>query len=56
MVWNYSENGDKGVTIGAKAIYSDIASWIGAIDTIFPSVDVICKDLKIGKERFKKHK
>ena len=47
---------DKDLTVEAKAIYSYIASYAGASDTAYPSVDLICYDLSIGKERFQKHK
>lgn len=43
---------DKDLTVEAKAIYSYIASYAGASDTAYPSADLICYDLSIGKERF----
>lgn len=47
---------DRDLTVEAKAIYSYIAACIGAGDMRLPSVDVICEDLNIGKDRFQKHK
>lgn len=47
---------DRNLTVEAKAIYAYFAECIGAGDTIFPSVDEICKDLSMGKDRFRKHK
>lgn len=47
---------DPDLTIEAKAIYSYIASYAGAGHTAFPSVDLICHDLNIGKDRFRKHR
>ncbi|MDE1549923.1 DnaD domain protein [Jeotgalibaca caeni] len=47
---------DPDLTIEAKAIYSYIASYAGAGNTAFPSVDLICHDLNIGKDRFRKHR
>lgn len=47
---------DQDLTIEAKAIYAYIASYAGRGNVAFPSVDLICYDLKIGKERFQKHK
>lgn len=47
---------DKDLTIEAKAIYAYIASYAGAGKTAYPSVDLICSDLNIGKGRFQKHR
>ncbi|PTQ83951.1 helix-turn-helix protein [Trichococcus patagoniensis] len=47
---------DRELTIEAKAIYAYFAACIGAGDTYFPTVEDICKDLKMGMERFQKHK
>lgn len=47
---------DPDMTIEAKAIYSYLSSYAGNGNVAFPSVDLICSDLKIGKERFQKHK
>lgn len=47
---------DKDLTIEAKAIYAYIASYAGAGKTAYPSVDLICSDLNIGKESFQKHR
>lgn len=47
---------DRNLTVEAKAIYSYIAACIGAGDTRLPSVPVICKDLNMGDDRFRKHK
>jgi hypothetical protein len=47
---------DKQLTVEAKAIYSYIASFAGNGNTAYPSVDLICDELQIGKDRFQKHK
>lgn len=47
---------DKDLTIEAKAIYAYIASYAGAGKKAYPSVDLICSDLNIGKDRFQKHR
>lgn len=47
---------DLDLTIEAKAIYAYIASYAGAGSTAYPSVELICHDLRIGKDRFQKHK
>ena len=47
---------DKQLTVEAKAIYSYIASFAGTGNTAYPSVDLICDELQIGKDRFQKHK
>ena len=47
---------DRELTVEAKAIYGYFAACIGAGDTLFPTVEDICKDLNLGMERFQKHK
>lgn len=47
---------DRNLTVEAKAIYSYIAACIGAGDARLPSVAVICEDLNMGEDRFRKHK
>ena len=47
---------DRNLTVEAKAIYAYIAACIGAGDERFPSVAVICEDLNMGRDRFRKHK
>lgn len=47
---------DRDLTPEAKAIYSYIATYAGAGDTAYPSVDLICYDMNMGKDRFQKHK
>ena len=47
---------DRNLTVEAKAIYCYIAACIGAGDERLPSVAVICEDLNMGRDRFRKHK
>lgn len=47
---------DRDLTPEAKAIYCYIATYAGAGDTAYPSVDLICYDMNMGKDRFQKHK
>lgn len=47
---------DLDLTIEAKAIYAYIAAHGGTGNSVYPSVDLICQDLRIGKDRFQKHK
>ena len=47
---------DRDLTPEAKAIYAYISSYAGAGDTAYPSVDLICYDMNMGKDRFQKHK
>ena len=47
---------DPHLSIEAKGIYCYIAACTGSGETDFPSVDLICSDLKIGKDRFRKYK
>lgn len=47
---------DKSLSIEAKGIYAYIASYAGAGTTAFPSVDLICGDLNISENRFRKNK
>ena len=47
---------DPHLSIEAKGIYCYIAACTGSGETDFPSVDLICSDLKISNQRFRKHK
>ncbi|MGB9343524.1 helix-turn-helix domain-containing protein [Trichococcus sp.] len=47
---------DRDLTPEAKAIYAYISTYAGAGDTAYPSVDLICYDMNMGKDRFQKHK
>ena len=47
---------NRDLTPEAKAIYAYIATYAGAGDTAYPSVDLICYDMNMGKDRFQKHK
>lgn len=44
------------LSIEAKAIYSYLSSYAGGKDTAFPSVDLICHELNISENRFRKYK
>lgn len=47
---------DKNLTIEAKAIYAYLASYAGAGMSAFPSVDLICHDLSVTRQRYTKHR
>ncbi|CZQ98307.1 Hypothetical protein Tpal_2247 [Trichococcus palustris] len=47
---------DRHLSIEAKGIYCYIAACTGSGETDFPSVELICSDLKISNQRFRKHK
>lgn len=47
---------DKNLSIEAKAIYAYISSYCGSGVTAFPSVDLMCHDLGISRNRFNKHR
>lgn len=47
---------DKNLSIEAKAIYAYISSYSGSGVTAFPSVDLMCHDLGISRNRFNKHR
>lgn len=47
---------DKDLTIDAKAIYAFMASFAGAGNTSFPSVNLITDMLGISRQRFNKHR
>jgi hypothetical protein len=46
---------DKSLSIEAKAIYAYFCSYTGSGDVSFPSVQRICTDLCIGRNRFYQH-
>lgn len=47
---------DKNLTPEAKAIYSYMCSFAGAGKTAFPSVELMCGELCMTRERFYKHR
>ena len=47
---------DPDLTVEAKAIYAYISSYSGGGSTAFPSVSLMCHDLKMGENRFYKHR
>ncbi|EAC2918966.1 MULTISPECIES: helix-turn-helix domain-containing protein [Listeria] len=47
---------DKDLSIEAKSIYSYLASFAGAGNTAFPSVELIIAELNISRDRFYKHR
>ncbi len=47
---------DKNLTPEAKAIYSYMCSFAGAGKTAFPSVELMCAELCMTRERFYKHR
>ena len=47
---------DRDLAPEAKVIYAYISTYAGAGDTAYPSVDLICYDMNMGKDRFQKHK
>lgn len=47
---------DTRLSIEAKAIYSYISSYAGAGMVAFPSVELICHDLNISKNRYLSHR
>lgn len=46
---------DKGISIGAKALYSYLASIAGANGTCYPTRDLITEELNISKDTFTKY-
>ncbi|RLY87765.1 DnaD domain protein [Staphylococcus hominis] len=44
------------LSIEAKAIYSYLSSYAGSNDIAFPSVSLICHELNISENRFRKYK
>lgn len=46
---------DKRLTPEAKAIYAYLCSFAGSGLSCFPSVDLMCKELRMSEERFGKH-
>ena len=46
---------DKRLTPEAKAIYAYLCSFAGSGLSCFPSIDLMCKDLRMSEERFGKH-
>lgn len=47
---------DKNLTPEAKAIYSYMCSFAGAGKTAFPSIELMCSELCMTRERFYKHR
>ncbi|MCC0654241.1 DnaD domain protein [Clostridioides sp. ES-S-0001-03] len=47
---------DRWLTVGARMLYSYLASFTGASGTCFPSRDLICYELDISKDTFTKYK
>ena len=47
---------DKDLSIEAKAIYSYLSSYTGAGHIAYPSVSLMCGELKISEARFYKHR
>lgn len=47
---------DTNVDIEAKALYSYLSSYAGSNETAFPSVSLICHELKISEKRFQKYR
>lgn len=47
---------DTNVDIEAKALYSYLSSYTGSNETAFPSVSLICHELKISEKRFQKYR
>ncbi|AVH47423.1 DnaD domain protein [Staphylococcus haemolyticus] len=47
---------DENLDIEALGLYSYLCAYAGADKTSFPSVSLICKDLKISERRFKKYR
>lgn len=47
---------DQNLTIEAKAIYAYMASFAGNGASAFPSINKVCNDLNISKNRFLKHR
>ncbi|ASN69370.1 putative DnaD protein [uncultured Caudovirales phage] len=47
---------DTKVDIEAKALYSYLSSYAGSNETAFPSVSLICHELKISEKRFQKYR
>ena len=46
---------NENISIEAKAIYGYLSSIAGNSGVCYPSIDTICRDLKIGKNRLSKH-
>lgn len=47
---------DKRLTVEAKAIYAYLASFAGAGNTAFPSVELICAEIGVSNDRFYRHR
>ncbi|MCF7600838.1 MULTISPECIES: conserved phage C-terminal domain-containing protein [Staphylococcus] len=47
---------DTNLDIEAKALYSYLSSYAGSNETAFPSVSLICHELKISEKRFQKYR
>lgn len=47
---------DTELSVEAKAIYAYLASYAGAGNTAYPSISLMCADLKIGENRFYRHR
>lgn len=46
---------DRNIDVEAKAIYSYLCTYSGSGTFAFPSVELITRDLKIGKDRYYKY-
>lgn len=47
---------DTRLSAESKAIYAYLCSFSGHGNTAFPSIKLMCRDLKMGKDRFYKHR
>lgn len=47
---------DKDLSVEAKAIYAYFCSYAGAGNTAFPSVELICSDLNMSENRYRRHR
>src|SRR5699024_1127502 len=47
---------DNNLNIEAKALYSYLSAYAGADESAFPSVELICHELDISKNRFRKYR
>lgn len=47
---------DTNIDIEAKALYSYLSAYAGSSGTAFPSVSLICHELRISEKRFKKYR
>ncbi|WP_436865195.1 DnaD domain protein [Mammaliicoccus sciuri] len=47
---------DTNIDIEAKALYSYLSAYAGSSESAFPSVELICHELDISKNRFRKYR